>query len=100
MQVHAFIDSFIINNQENFQKNYLYTTLIKEISTIFVNQMPNYFVFKESIPYDGIKHFGSLPPNKTVPMNDKAKLEAAFRKYLNTHCFYCADEFFMYEDDL
>jgi len=32
--------------------------------------------------------------------NDKAKFEAALRKYLHTHSFYSMDEIFMCRDDL
>jgi hypothetical protein len=33
-------------------------------------------------------------------MKDMAKFNAAFRKYLNTHCFYSVDELFMCTDDI
>jgi hypothetical protein len=36
----------------------------------------------------------------TVLKNEKAKFKLALRKYLNTHCFYSVDEFFMCKDDL
>jgi hypothetical protein len=38
-----------------------------------------------------------VPPNVSVLMCDKWKFKSALRKYLNTHSFYSADEFFMRE---
>jgi hypothetical protein len=84
--------SFIINNQEIFQTT-LYTILIRGISIIFIDQIPNYLVFKQGTFCAGIKIFNSLSPSVAILQNDMAKCEAALRKYLHTHCFYFVDEF-------
>jgi len=44
--------------------------------------------------------FNTLSPSVTIPKNDKAEYNAALRKQLHTHCFYCVDEVFMCKDDL
>jgi hypothetical protein len=54
--------------------------------------MPTYLIF---FLYTGIKILNNLPPSLTILYNDKAKFKAALRKYLNTHSFHSADEFFM-----
>ena len=56
--------------------------------------MWTYIVFKKSTFYAGIKTSNSLLPNVKGFMCDKAKCKADFRKYLNTHSSYSADEFF------
>jgi len=54
---------------------------------------------QKSTFYAGIKIFSSLPCNLTILKNEKAKFKSALRKYLNTHCFYSVDEFFVCQDD-
>ena len=61
--------------------------------------MPNYLVFKKGTFFAGLKIFNILPPSVTILKKDKAKFKAALRKYLNTHSFYCVDEFFVCKDD-
>jgi hypothetical protein len=39
--------------------------------------------------------FNSLPCNIKTLKNEKAQFKAALRRYLNAHCFYSVDEFFM-----
>ena len=62
--------------------------------------MPTHLVFKKVHVYAGIKLFNSLPPSLTILMNNKAKLKATLRKYLNTQFFSSVDEFPMCEDDV
>jgi len=40
--------NFIISNQDFFRQFHLHTLLIQVISTIFIDQMPTYLVFKKS----------------------------------------------------
>jgi hypothetical protein len=42
----------------------------------------------------------SLPLSLTIRKNEKAKFKVALRKYLNTHSFYSADEFFRRKDEV
>jgi hypothetical protein len=60
--------------------------------------MPTY-CFQKSTFYDGIKIFNSLPPSVTVLKNEKAKFQAALRKYIHTHSFYPVDEYMICKDD-
>jgi len=92
--------NFIINRQENVHTDSSITMLIQEISIIFRDQMPTHLVFKKVHYYAGIKLFNSLPPSLTILMNNKAKLKATLRKYLNTQFFSSVDEFPMWEDDV
>ena len=60
-----------------FKHIYLYAILIQGTSTIFIDQMPTYHVFKKSAFYAGIKIFNSLPPSLTILDKVKVKFEAA-----------------------
>jgi hypothetical protein len=40
---------FIVGNKKIFKRINLYTILIQEISTILIDQMPTYLVFKKVI---------------------------------------------------
>ena len=77
------IHTFIINNKENFKKKiHLYIKIREGLSTIFIHQMPNYFLFIiKSTFYIGIKIFNSLPGNWTILQNVKAEFKIAVRKY-------------------
>ena len=44
--------------------------------------------YKKRTFYAGIKIFNSLPPSLTILKNDKAKFQAAFRKFLHIHFSY------------
>jgi len=39
--------NFAVNNQEKFQTNSAVTMLIQGISTIFINQLPNFHAFRK-----------------------------------------------------
>jgi len=90
--------NFVINNQEIFQTNSC------NINTRNKHDLhrPNATLscFKKSTFYDGIKIFNSLTPCVTILKNEKAKFQAALRKYLHTQAFYPVDEFLMCKDDL
>jgi len=86
--------NFINNKQEIFHKIHLYAILKKEISIIFIDQMPTYIVFlKKSTLCSGITIFNILPTSVTIVKNDKVKFQATLRKYLHAHCFYSVDNF-------
>ena len=51
--------------------------------------------FQKSTFYASIHIFNSLPPSPKIIKNDKANFKAAWRKYLNTHCFYSVDKSFL-----
>ena len=57
--------------------------------------MPNYIVFKKV--HSVLVKFAT---HKTILKKDKAKFNAALRKYLNTPCFYYVDELFICTDDI
>jgi hypothetical protein len=82
----------IVNNEENFQTLDVYTVLMQGISTIFIDQMPTYLVFKKSILYAGIRIFNSLPCSVTILKNEKAKCKVSLIKYLNPRLFYSVVE--------
>jgi hypothetical protein len=66
---------------------HLYPILIQGISTIFIDQMPNYLVFKKSTFSAGIKIFNSLPCSLKILKIEKTKFKAILKRYLNTHFF-------------
>ena len=90
---------FIIDNQVIFQTN----SSKRNINTRNQHQLDrpnaNLSCFQKGAFYAGIKLFNSLPPSVTILKNDKLIFRAALNKCLHTHCFYCADEFFMRKDD-
>jgi len=51
--------------------------------------------YQKSTFYAGINMFNRLPPRLTILKNEKAKFQAAFRKFLHIHSFYSVDKFFM-----
>jgi hypothetical protein len=53
---------------------------------------PAYNLKKKSILFF-INVFNNIPPRVTNLKNNKEKFKAALRKFLHTHCFYCAVEF-------
>jgi len=61
--------------------------------------MSTFLVFKKVYTILAL-NFQHLLPSMTVLKNDREKFEAALRKHLNTHSFYCEDELFMCKDDL
>jgi len=63
--------NFIIHNQKNLQIH-PYTISMQGISTIFIDKMPNYLVFREGF-YTGIKIF-SLPHSPIFVTNDTENL--------------------------
>ena len=85
-----------------FKQIHLYKILIQGISTIFIDLLSTciFLKKKKGTFYAGIKIFNSLPPCLIILQKDKTEFKAAFRKYLNTHCFYSVDETFMCKDDL
>jgi hypothetical protein len=60
----------------------------------------NLSCFQKDTSYAAIKIFNSLPCSLTTLKKEKAKFKVALRKYLNTHTFYCVDEFVMCKDKL
>jgi hypothetical protein len=78
--------NFVVNNQEHFQIH-LYTILIQVISTIFIDQISTYLVFKK---------VRSMLASKfsTILKSEKTKFKVALRKYLNMLSFHSVDEFF------
>jgi hypothetical protein len=83
--------NFLITNREKFQTR-------SSVHNINERNMHHLLFF--TTVCSGIRSFNSSLPGVTVCMCDKAKFEASFRKYLNTHCCYCVDDFVMHEDDL
>jgi hypothetical protein len=58
----------------------------------------NLSCFQKSTFHAAIKIFNRLPLSLISVKNEQTKFKVALRKYLNTHCFYTVDEFFMYKD--
>jgi len=58
------------------------------------HEITNLSCFQRSTFYASINIFNILPHSLTILKHDKAKFEAALRKYLNTQSFYYVDEFF------
>jgi len=83
-----------------FQTNFSVHNINTRNNNYFHRPNANLSCFQKSTFYAGIKIFNSLPPSVTILKNDKAKFKAVFKKYLNTHCFYSLDEYFMCNDDL
>ena len=54
--------------------------------------------YQESTFYAGINIFNTLPTSLTILKNDKAKFQAAFRKFQHIHSFYSVDKFFIHKD--
>ena len=89
--------NFIINKEENFQTN----PSIHTFNTRNLHRAnANLSCFQKGTFYAGIKIFNSLPPSVTILNNDKAKFEAALRKYLHTCSFYSVDKFFVCKNSL
>jgi hypothetical protein len=82
----------MINSQGNFQVR-LYTILIQQVGTTFIDQYRGY-CFQKCIFYAGKKIFNNFPLSLTGFKNDKVKFKAALRKDLNTHSYF-VDEFFI-----
>jgi hypothetical protein len=83
-----------VGNNKIFKQIYLYIELMQGISTIFADQMPSFHVFRNA----GIKIFNISPHSLRILNNENIQFEAAV-KYLSTHFFNFADEFFMCKDD-
>jgi hypothetical protein len=47
----------------------------------------------------GTKIVNSLPSSLTSLVNKKSQFKVALKMYLNTHSFYCVDEFLMFENN-
>jgi hypothetical protein len=90
--------NFIINNKRLFQTN----SCVHNINTRNKHRLhrPNTILscYQKSTFYAGINIFNSLPPSVTILKNDKAKFQAAFRKFLHILSFYSVDKFFMHKD--
>ena len=69
------------------------------ISTISIDEMPTWLVFKKYILcwHQNLQKFTMKTDN---PQEWQDKFKAALRKYLNTHSFYSADEIFMFHNYL
>jgi hypothetical protein len=59
----------------------------------------NISCFQKSAFCTGNNIFNSLPSSLTNLVNKKSQFKVALKRYLNTHCFYCVDEFLMFEND-
>ena len=80
------------------KQSHLYTILVHRVSTIFIDQISTYLLFKSTF-CAGIRIFNSWPCNLTFLKNEKTKFKVALKKYLNTHCLYSVDEFCMCKGD-
>jgi predicted peroxiredoxin len=89
----------IVNNLELFQTN----SAVHSVNTRNKHQLhrpsANLSFFQKSAFYAGIKIFSSVPSSLTKLMNKKSQFKVALRRYLNTHSFYSADEFLMFENN-
>jgi hypothetical protein len=47
----------------------------------------------------GINIFNSLPSNLRILMTKQTMFKVALKRYLNTHCFYSAEEFLTFKND-
>jgi len=86
--------SFIISKQENFQTNSSIHSIYTRNNHVLHKPIASLSCFQKNTFSVAIQIFNSLPSSVTILKNDKAKLKAALRKYLHTHCFDSADEFF------
>jgi hypothetical protein len=86
--------NFTVNNQENFQTNLPIHNINKKNKHHLHTPNANLSCFQKSTFHAGIKIFNNLPHSLTILKNEKAKFKVALRKYLNTHPFSSADEFF------
>jgi len=76
------IHTFIINNQENFQKNSSTHNIKRRIKHHLHTANAKLLFFKiKNTFYIGIKIFNSLPGNRTILHNVKAEFKIAGRKY-------------------
>ena len=86
---------FTINNQEIFQT----VSYIHNINTRnkhhFRRPNANLSCFKKKYIPCWHKNFNSLQSSVTILKSDTAKFKAPLRKYLHTHSFYSANEFFV-----
>jgi len=69
-------------------------TVNKQINIIFINQIPNHIVFKK-VHFMLVYKLSTVYHPQDNPQEGQGKINAVLRKYLNTHCFYFADELFM-----
>ena len=91
--IHSLI-TFIIDYQENFQRNSSIHNNNTRNKLHLRTPNANIPCFQKSTFYAGIKIFNSLPPSVTILKNDKAKFKAALKKFLPTPSFYSVGEFF------
>jgi hypothetical protein len=76
--------SFIIINQEIFERNAPVHTINTRNKNHLCRPNANLSYVQNSTFYAGIKIFNRLPPSMTILKNDKAKFKAASRKYLRS----------------
>jgi hypothetical protein len=83
-----------------FKQIHPYTALTQRISNIFIDQMLIYFLlfFKYILCWH--QNFQLLPRSLAVIKNERVKYKVVLRKYLNTHCIYCVNDFVMGKDAL
>jgi hypothetical protein len=93
------LKNFIVNNQENFQKNSSIHNINTTNKHYFHRTNANLACFKKRIFYAGIRIFNSLPYSLTIIKNEHTKYKAALRQYLNTHTCHSVNEYFMCKDD-
>jgi len=93
------VTNFVISNQENFQTHSSINSINTNNKYHLHRPNANPSCFKKRTFDAGIKIFNSLPPSLSILKNDKVKFKVALKKYLLTHSFYSADEFFMFNDN-
>jgi hypothetical protein len=77
--------NLIINKQEIFQTNSSLHNINSRNKHILHRPNANVFCFQKSTFYAGTNIFNNLPPSVTVFKSDKAKFNAALRKYNYRH---------------
>jgi hypothetical protein len=92
--------NFLVNNQEIFQTNSSLHSINTRNKHHLHKQIANLSCFQKSTVYSGIIIFNSLPHSLTNLKNEMAQFQVALRRYLNAHCLYSVDEFFVCTDYL
>jgi hypothetical protein len=90
---------FVVNNQELFQTNSALHSVNTRNRDHLHRPIASISCFQNCEYYASIKIFNSLPLNLRCLMNKKAQFKVALISYLNTHSFYCVQEFLTFKND-
>jgi hypothetical protein len=91
--------NFVVNNQEHFETNSGIHSVITKNRDHLHRPNANLSCFQKSACYAGIEIFNTLPSNLRSLTNKKAQFKVALKRYLNTHSFYCVEEFLTFKND-